>query len=75
MIIYSEKCMACTHKQQWRNIRQLARKRGENIVERRAIRGSVWAEEAGRYNFPMPFMVIGDKAVDINKPLDELEKL
>jgi len=70
MIIYTDKCMSCRYKEQWRIVRNYARANNEKIEIRRTTLKPEWQIEAGAYEqlgFTLPFAVVDDEVKDIKE--------
>lgn len=74
MIVYTKTCLPCTHRQQWRDLKQFARQRGVTIEQRRITHKPEWQLEAESYGVALPFIVNGDQVISLNEPLERLEK-
>lgn len=74
IIVYTDRCLKCTERQQWNRLRRLALSRGVKLQERRTDVNEVWLHEAEQYEISMPFIVNGKQAISFNEPLDKLEE-
>lgn len=72
LIIYSNRCIYCTHRRRLAEIRDFAKTHHLEIEERRTTRSKVWAYEANEIGIELPFLKLGGSSIHIK---GELEKL
>jgi hypothetical protein len=74
MIVYTKTCLPCTHRQQWRDLRQIARRKSIPLEVRRITYNPVWKSEAEKYERDLPFIVNEGKVLSLSEALEGLKK-
>ena len=72
LVIYTRKCLACTNKPLWKNIKQFAKLHDLTIQENRVTKNESLQQKADSYEIALPFVVLGGVALSLNEPLERL---
>lgn len=78
MIVYTNSCLACTHKKSWKQLKDFAQKNKLTIDERRITFSKDWRREAKElstaHNVSLPFIQYKGKVVEL-KDMDRLTEV
>jgi hypothetical protein len=74
IIIYTNRCMKCSERSKWNQLRRYAKSRGISLEERRVDRKSEWLAESRVYSLDLPFIVAGNIAINFDESLEKLEE-
>ena len=73
MIVYTNRCLKCSERKRWNELRKYAKAHNLPLEERRITVSKEWREESERYDLDLPFIVNGKQAISFKEPLDKLE--
>jgi hypothetical protein len=72
LIVYSNKCLSCSKKQLWQEIKHFAKKNNLTIRQKNVLLRPEWREAAQQYEIDLPFVVLNGNAIRLTEPLERL---